>query len=78
MDCYVKTNRKKYMSLSWENTCCRCKKSFDSWSYSDICGKCWTPEDSERDRKTEEEKTWKFRAENAEKKLFRLPKWLRN
>lgn len=78
------------MSLTWDNKCNRCGKSFVSWYSEEICSNCWTDSDTKKRReyednikraddalvkKAELENVWKVRAEAAERKLSKLPKW---
>jgi len=75
------------MSMTWENRCTKCSRWFDSFSPSSICDDCWTDSDIKKRRECEDnirksdreliiENDWKRRAEIAENKLSKLPKWL--
>lgn len=75
------------MSMSWENNCIKCGKYFDSFYASSVCSQCWDDSDTykrieylnnihESDKNLLLDNNWKHRAETAEKKLSKLPKWL--
>lgn len=61
--------------MCWENKCIRCGKEFDTCHPQLVCNGCWTSVDYEEEYKKQEE-SWKNRAEVAERKLLKLPKWL--
>ena len=75
------------MSMSWDYKCSKCGKEYcvmhpDPYGFPNICGDCWTDEDTKKLNKFEEdwekEDAKRQREYTAEGKLDKIPKWIRN